>query len=730
MKKSDPGGTAHGSLQGAAHGGVRVGGSGRVQAVGSASRPSSKKSSKVDHANNNKSDNNNEDFESTQMCFDTAEPACLELACELLEERFGDAVALTARALINRGTLHMHDLHGAVNQEATARSRSRLSSIPSISPEVVRASVELLVHHNCVHCVERRVARPTNQQSEAHSALAKGKSAATSSSIVTYAYACSAHRVCQRLSYPAFLMHARDEMGSLAELIVRILINHGRLSYARLATKLARKLRQIAVKGQQCNRTDDILYVFRAMVEARFVERAPDRGTPAADMPKKEPKSGSGGGPRSGSSAFAKQQQQQLQTFDDGPNMPNLMDKYQQVRFLLPPELESAPLLGDGDTPADDPSLAEEQTGSGRKRVRAVVDDDDDEEAADEPANKASRGDAATGTSSKVAVRKQLVRWRVNNDEFLRRMRHAEIALNVRNLYGHHAATAVATLLCAHRSNENFPPQAEEQTMMFGGNDAAESTRQHRRKASQVAKRTGLPTAIAAASTGGAGSGRTSKERETYPNPPSDIEQQLQEMSRHPLQIVRPGDEGPTGPQYCVSTKRAIHLVQIHELQAMIKHRFGELALRCYRILEMMGIFNSKMIADRAMTSEGDVNQVMYQLERAGCVQYQEIVPDNAQRLRATQGRMNPNAWRFDFETLQRHFTAQLHTMASRLLQRLRHVTDTSMSIMGDDDDGKLIVESLTEGEKLALKRAKITCDNIEMQLMCVARLLRLFADM
>ena len=158
----------------------------------------------------------------------------------------------------------MHDLHAAVNLDAAARSRSpRLSSIPSLlSLEVVRASVELLIQHNCVYCVERRVARTTNQQSEALSASAKGKSAATSSSIVTYAYACSAHRVCQRLSYPAFLMHARDEMGSLAELIVRILIEHGRLSYARLATKVAGEL--------QCNRTDDVLYVFRAMVEARF----------------------------------------------------------------------------------------------------------------------------------------------------------------------------------------------------------------------------------------------------------------------------------------------------------------------------------------------------------------------------------------------------------------------------------------------------------------------------
>ena len=327
-------------------------------------------------------------------------------------------------------------------------------------------------------------------------------------------------------------------------------------------------------------------------------------------------------GPRSGSKIFA---EEHLQTFDDGPNMPNLMEKYQQVRFLLPPELESGPLLGDGNTPADDPSLAEEQTRSGRKRVRAVVDDDDDEEAADEPANKASRGDAAAGPSSKVAVRKHLVRWRVNHDEFLRRMRHAEIASNVQNIYGHHAAAAVATLLCAHRSNENFPPQAEDQTIQLGGHDAAELTRQHRHKASQVAKRTGLPTAISAASAGGAGSGRTSKERETYPNPPSDIEQQMQEMSRHPLQIVRPGDEGPTGPQYCVSTKRAIHILQSYELVAMIKSRFGELALRCYHILTEMGIFNSKMIADRVLVCEGEVNQVMYQLLREGWVQCQEI---------------------------------------------------------------------------------------------------------
>ena len=68
--------------------------------------------------------------------------------------------------------------------------------------------------------------------------------------------------------------------------------------------------------------------------------------------------------------------------------------------------------------------------------------------------------------------------------------------------------------------------------------------------------------------------------------------------------------------------------------------------------------------------------------------------------------------------------------MASHLVQRVRHVTDTSMSIVDDDDDGKMIVESLTDDQKLALKRAKRTCDNIEMQLMMVARLLRLFADM
>ena len=41
-----------------------------------------------------------EDDGPTAPCFDTLEPACVVLAGELLEERFGDVVTLIARALL------------------------------------------------------------------------------------------------------------------------------------------------------------------------------------------------------------------------------------------------------------------------------------------------------------------------------------------------------------------------------------------------------------------------------------------------------------------------------------------------------------------------------------------------------------------------------------------------------------------------------------------------------
>ena len=161
-----------------------------------------------------------------------------------------------------------------------------------LSLEVVRASVELLIQHNCVYCVERRVARTTNQQSEALSASAKGKSAATSSSIVTYAYACSA-QVCQRLSYPAFLTTKWGRSSTHPHRTRKAVIRPTRdQGGGRAATNCGERT-AVQPHGRRTLRVP-------CDGGGALLERAPGRGTPAADMLKREPKSGSGGGPAVG----------------------------------------------------------------------------------------------------------------------------------------------------------------------------------------------------------------------------------------------------------------------------------------------------------------------------------------------------------------------------------------------------------------------------------------------
>ena len=658
------------------------------------------------------------------------EPAYAELATEVLKERFGDKVSEVVRVMLDRGPLAVHELVHAVNVER-AKEHWDKDGAGAVgddgkegaqTAEQVRNVLRLLVHHNIVYSVENPPPPPKpGQSTEVHAKLQP-----------TYSFMCSARIVCQRISYPAYQLLVRDELGALAELVVSILMDEGRLSYGSIAKKAHQEIQELhrksvgVVKNEAgaaepppppSSRHEDIKYVFRILVDQRFVERVPSAGVPPYDTPKvkqrqSERASGSNG-PKSGSRAFAKVQEQQVQMMEDG-NGSTLYGKWTATRFELPPG------LGPGDDAAAAAMADVSPHGGGRKRGRATED-------ADGPPTKAMRGDDSSG---KTRASEPLVRWRVNHDEFVRRLRHFEVAQFARQMDGQHAGAALATMLCANRQNEVHPPREEEQTYALAAVDAMEATKAHRRKMSQVVKRSAL--VLQGGGSGGgsalapsAASSRSAKERETYPNPPNDLEAQLNRLSKNPAEFLRVAGEGPSGTTFSVVMSRAVNWIKLKQVEGMIRQRFGDLALRCFRAVQQLKILNTLQVSERAMISPRETNMQLYRLLRAGFLLLQEVQRPSER----VQPRLS-HAWRYDFPSMSKHYTGLLHITAARLMQRKHHIDSSNTSAI-DDGTGSITqgLRAMTAQEKLALKHAIATTKNLEEQLMQVDQLIRLFAD-
>lgn len=211
-----------------------------------------------------------------------------------------------------------------------------------------------------------------------------------------------------------------------------------------------------------------------------------------------------------------------------------------------------------------------------------------------EPPKKKRRmgGSTATGPVKEEDDKEKVVLWRVNRDEFNKRLRHAACIDMVQQKNGPDAAAILRAMLHATQSyeTESKAPQSksvsQDEVISFVRELEAIDPDYH---------------------------------------PPDTVADVLRELSDDALQPVSYTGEGPGGSTYCVNMAAIIRHKRLLETDAVIRQRFGVHGLRLFRLLYLHRQLEQKQIAEQAMLPPKDAKELLYRLYRAGFVSLQDV---------------------------------------------------------------------------------------------------------
>jgi DNA-directed RNA polymerase III subunit RPC3 len=93
-----------------------------------------------------------------------------------------------------------------------------------------------------------------------------------------HVYEAAVPAILQNIRKPRFLMHVRDEMGEMPELVVECLLEHGRMRLEQLVAQAASKMQE-----EPGNLRASVVGAMASAVHARYVERAPPTTLPVPE---------------------------------------------------------------------------------------------------------------------------------------------------------------------------------------------------------------------------------------------------------------------------------------------------------------------------------------------------------------------------------------------------------------------------------------------------------------
>ena len=561
-----------------------------------------------------------------------ADPIKAKLAAAMIRDHFNVNAQRVFSCLAARGQLTLAELNEALGTSTALRRRALAKTASRAPPgeepldaEGVSGLILLLTVQRCVTCsyvsppvvfggVQRRARRP----SEGY-----------------VVYEARLIGALQMLRYPRYMLHIRDTVGIVAEVIIKVLMRDKVLSFDTIVEKAYAELSEEHHDRKGGVNVEDVLI---DLIEEHYVERSPPFREPREDsngMPMRsngldadadgisglvndddfdvEPTAGTsgGGGEMSfvmgGSCAWKAQgrggsmmgsiAQAQKQAVEREQARVRQIES--QERFLLPANIK---LRRDRD------SFVAAQQRQPRKVRSLVLDDDDDDFDGDEAngygdygahasngniGDKRKRGDNAESDDDDVL-------WRLNFEEFDRRFRHQLVVQLVREKIDPPVGELVSVFLEQTRPHETSVKQERSIPLSVTEIQDAIEARQ---------------TDPSSSSGAGPGICICSEETETL----------LDRLESDNSELVSKVAEGPGGYTYCVNLKRALDLSRIKHVEGVVKERFGVEGCRIFRLLTIKRQLEQKQISEMCMLPIRLTMELLYKLFKAQYVTLQEV---------------------------------------------------------------------------------------------------------
>ncbi|KAL3521537.1 hypothetical protein ACH5RR_019686 [Cinchona calisaya] len=478
-----------------------------------------------------------------------------------------------------------------------------------LSRENVRHCLLALIHQNCVQAF-------SIQQEGAFGEAPK---------IVTH-YMALFDNIIHHMRFPKFIVIVKEELGEECEKVFEALLQHGRLSFSQIVDRH----KQTVSKEENFN-VDNIQESFTKLVNGRFVERCP-APEPFLAPPSEEETPAKKRGAKSSKVREVSETIEQRALAAAAP--------MESIRFLVETHNWSD---------VSDKNNAEKLTAVtiGKKRKQDFLDTDGGLLDKDE---------------------KKEVLWRVNFEEFIRRLRHKACIANVMSRLNNECGIVLSAILELTRSSE---------TKVNTGSTASVSINA---VYDEVIKKQG-------------GLGMN--------------------LERIRACLVELGCEMPTiriDEEYSIDLKSIIELAQNEEVESIVLKRYGREAYRMFRFLSKSGrLHETDKIADTTFVEKKDAIKILYKLWKDDYLQMEKITVNGA---RQTQFLL----WKVNRQSLWEHVLDEMYHAALNLRLRIADELEQEKEILQMPKDKVTQVEELRKRYE-RLKKVRIIYESSLMNL-------------
>ncbi|CAK9225893.1 unnamed protein product [Sphagnum troendelagicum] len=438
--------------------------------------------------------------------------------------------------------------------------------------------------------------------------------------------------ILHRMRFPKFLVLVKEDVGDQAEALVEGLLEHGRLTLEQLiqqAAALAGKAEgEVATVVKDC---------FQRLLANHYIERCPVPEPSLCPNIAVEPaKKTACGAEGQGASLLAANG-----AISEEQRIMSAAAPTDAERFQAPVSLIS---MGGTHT---------EMGGSnpvGQKRKREAL-----------------QIDAKTATAA--AMDEKEVLWRVNYEEFVRRLRHQACVALVRSRIDAMAGTVLEGMLDATCRHET-------------------SVKQH----------SSVPMSI-----------------EIIMDSVRNL-QLGQGMTVERLQVGLQQLVSDSAASLSPDLHKIIELLRQNEVEGIVLQRYGQECCRIFRLLGLNGQLEQKQIGERAMVPK-DVRELLYRLLKDHYVQVQEVAK-TAERVASK----SIHLWCVDNQAVLHQVLDDIYHAASNLSQRLAHELEKEQQIHVPN-------ANLTNSQQEQVKRIQSIMTVLEASLLKLDNAMLLFHD-
>lgn len=499
----------------------------------------------------------------------------------------------------------------------------------------LRNCLLVLVQHNCVQGFKLEV---------------EGRGLGPSKVITSYV--AIVNNILHRMRLSKFLMIVGEDLGEEAEALIEGLLEHGRLSLEQLIQRAAaRSSKEVSEVEKPLKET------FSTLVRSHFVERCPAPEPVLPPKPLAETKRG-----RSSMRART-----ELGVETEENRILVAAAPMEAERFLLPSSVANS-TEADSDIQT---SATNGKAGQKRKRVALALD----------------------GKTMATIDEKEIL-WRVNYEEFVRRLRHQACVNQVRSRIDIGAGTILQAML---ESTRNLESNAKQRISAPLSMDA-------------------ITQAV-----------RTTPEGRTMTM--ERIRMALHMMCSESLGFLsRAGD---MGSQYVINLYQIIQAARRSELEGIVLQRYGKESCRIFRLLAMKGQLEQKQISDIALIALKETRELLYRLLKEEYLQLQEVAkaPDHAPS-------KTIYLWRVNYSAVVEHVLEDMFRAASNIGQRLAHelqqeqeVLDVLKQYHHSKSSGGGSHVTLTQSQHEQVKRIRHVATVLETSLLKLDDAIMLFSE-